>query len=491
LEEIFNTENNNISPTLPNEDRKLKLPTGKVIIFNDDQYEGLSKIRQWLYSKDVDSKKFFTLSGFPGTGKSTIIKKIINEYRKQIVVSAPTHKAKKIIANTTDLDAETLHGLLGLRPDINLDEFNPNDPKFNQIAKPRLCDYHFVIIDEASMVNQELFDLIIKESKISPKTKILFMGDICQIPPVGEKVSAVFNSPLTEIYHLTKVMRQDDMNPLLGYLETIRENLTLPNGGIKRITKLNDGGEGIVFTSNKKIFRELLKDKFVSENYKNDPDFCKIIVWRNKTVLESNEIIREFIFGKNPNILELGDVLMAYKSIRHQFQYYNVIDNSMDYVVHKLSNKYKNTYGLFGYDVTIKEYLIKGGVKYRKVFIIDHTDHDNLHNYAETHDTLKEIAIFDKNRWNGYYTFRRENMVMVDINKFRNGITRENKEKIAKDIDYGYTITAHKCQGSTYLHVFMLENDMSINPKIKEQNQIKYVALSRPSKTAYVLTNLK
>jgi hypothetical protein len=48
----------------------------------------------------------------------------------------------------------------------------------------------------------------------------------------------------------------------------------------------------------------------------------------------------------------------------------------------------------------------------------------------------------------------------------------------------------HNSQGSTYQHVFVLEDDISINKKIKERNQIKYVALTRPTKTATVLTSI-
>ena len=58
-----------------------------------------------------------------------------------------------------------------------------------------------------------------------------------------------------------------------------------------------------------------------------------------------------------------------------------------------------------------------------------------------------------------------------------------------KDFDYGYAITAHKSQGSTYQHVFVIESNMDRNRKTKERNQIKYVALSRPVHSATVLTD--
>ena len=58
------------------EDNQLLLPSGKIITFNDEQYEGIQKIRKWLKDK---SKTFFTLAGYAGTGKTTVIKKILDE----------------------------------------------------------------------------------------------------------------------------------------------------------------------------------------------------------------------------------------------------------------------------------------------------------------------------------------------------------------------------------------------------------------------------
>ena len=77
---------------------------------------------------------------------------------------------------------------------------------------------------------------------------------------------------------------------------------------------------------------------------------------------------------------------------------------------------------------------------------------------------------------------------MKTIEKYRNGLYRPGGDIIVKDLDYGYAITGHKSQGSTYSHVFVMENDINANWVLKERNQIKYVALTRPSQTATVLT---
>jgi len=467
------------------QDNQLLLPSGKLITFNSEQYDGLSKIRAWLKANNVT---FFTLAGYAGTGKSTIIKKILDEYNWGVVVSAPTHKAKKVVMNTTGEDGMTLHGLCGLRPDVNLDEFNPNSPIFNPIAIPRITDYNFVIIDEASMINNELFELIKTLTK-KCRTKVLFMGDPAQIPPVGEKESVVFTQTDIEIHWLTKIERQNDTNPLAFVYDALRNNLNRLDGGFERKSNMNDLGEGIVFTINKPEFRQKMLERFNDDAYKKDTDFVKLIAWRNDTVMTSNKIIRTELLGADKkDVIEIGDVLMGYRSVTSENQRYNIIENSADYRVMTKSDLEENHYGIKGWMVKLRENLPHGKFKFVDVFMIDTNDHDNLHLYAEMHDYCRDVAMSNKKMWNKYYEFRRHNLLMVTIEKFRNGTLRSSSDTIKKDLDYGYAITGHKSQGSTYSHVFVMENDINMNWVLKERNQIKYVALTRPSISATVLT---
>jgi len=465
-------------------DNQLKLSDGKIITFNAEQFDGLNKIKYWL----KNGQTFFTLAGYAGTGKSTMIKKVLDFYRYGVVVSAPTHKAKKVVMNMTRKEGQTLHSLLGLRPDVDLDNFNPNDPKFNPIAIPRITDYNFVIIDEASMINKELYDLIIDKT-LDSKTKVLYMGDPAQIPPVGEKESIVFSQDQTKEFHqLTKIERQSDTNPLAFVYDALRNNLNKLDGGFQRVTNMNELGEGVEFTVNKRNFRTAILDKYSSSDFKKDTDFAKVIAWKNDTVRQSNMVIRTELFGKDTDVVEVGDVLMGYRSVSSENRRTNIIENSADYRVVDKTGLEENAYAIKGYHVKLREDLARGEFVFQDVFIIDTKDHDNLHLYAQMHDFFRDMGKSNKKMWNKYYEFRRSNLLMVTIDKHKSGLYRSSQDIIVKDLDYGYAITGHKSQGSTYSHVFVMENDINDNWVLKERNQIKYVALTRPSMTATVLT---
>jgi exodeoxyribonuclease-5 len=76
---------------------------------------------------------------------------------------------------------------------------------------------------------------------------------------------------------------------------------------------------------------------------------------------------------------------------------------------------------------------------------------------------------------------------MLNVTNYRSGIPREKGKQISKDLDYGYAVTCHKVQGSTYDHVFILAKDIMLNRNHKERNQMLYVALTRPKYSAIVL----
>ncbi|ASG67197.1 helicase [Francisella halioticida] len=461
-------------------DKNLYLSNGQKILLNDQQLEAISQIKKFLKSQD----NYFLLSGFAGTGKTTVVKKILDEYSKKAIVSAPTRKANAVISQATISHGYTIHSLLGLQPDVNLENFNPNDPVFGQIKKASISYYDFVVIDEASMINNDLLDLITKELRSS--SKVLFLGDKAQIPPIGDKSSPVFD--LENRYNLTILMRQAEDNPLAELSQRLRDaEESLPEFLIKRETSLNSSDEGVIFKSSNESFREELKNVFSSNSAKTDPNYAKLIAWRNKTVMQSNLIIRELVFGEKAKQLEKGDVLTGYRAVKATQKDAFLINNGVDYKVVDVSKKLKNANGIYGYDIKfLEKSRVFKGFDEKSMFIVDTQDSSNLHDYAEIHDALLFQARSDK-QWSVYNSFRRDNILMKDIYRYKDGGLRNKSCWIRKDLDYGFAITVHKSQGSTYKKVFVLLKDILLNKNTAERNQILYVAMTRPQKLCVVL----
>ena len=124
------------------------------------QQEALDSILKFVKSKKLS----FTLSGYAGVGKSFLTKIIIDELEKlnkSVTICAPTHKAKIVIERFTGMEGFTIHKLLSLSPNIQIMDLDFNDLKFLIPKKSALFPNNSIIIcDEASMVNDALFDLI-------------------------------------------------------------------------------------------------------------------------------------------------------------------------------------------------------------------------------------------------------------------------------------------------------------------------------------------
>lgn len=455
---------------------------GKVITLNQQQSEALADMRSWL----VSNERAYTLSGYAGTGKSTIAKNLIDfatSKKKDVAVSAPTHKAKNVIGNKSEKDAFTLQSLLGLSPGVDLENFDPNRPEFKKQKDAKIMEFDLIVIDEASMINKNLFDALMKEAKFYG-VKLLFMGDSAQLPPVGETESVVFNSPdITRKSQLTKVERQADGNPLMTVYDGIRGNITSPTDRFDHITRLNSKGEGIEFSNSVEDFRDAVVKAFTSEEYKKDSNYAKFLTYTNENVGQWNKYIRKAIFGSDVDFITIGDRLMAYSSIQKGHEL--TLENSSDYEVVKIGD--------------IKEYE---GIKVRKTILKDQenalfphnivipTD-ENVRAYLKKHNDLLEKAKAIPNSdkyarkiaWAEYYGFKNEYLLIQNV------VDSNNKLLATKSLDYAYAITTHKSQGSTYTQVFVNENDIDRNPKNKERNQLKYVAFSRPSEKATVLSN--
>ena len=148
------------------------------------QETALELMHKWFKS----NSPVFCLSGRAGTGKTFVINHFLNSVNTNVCVTAPTHKAVRVIESMTGRKGKTLHSLHGLRPNVNLDTFDLNNPQFDALATPVMQNYKLIVCDECGMINSGLHSLNLKRA-IDMNVKILYVGDQNQLPPVVHSLS--------------------------------------------------------------------------------------------------------------------------------------------------------------------------------------------------------------------------------------------------------------------------------------------------------------
>ena len=181
---------------IENLDRKLKkIEKTQKIELSDKQKEAV---------KLVNDNNVCVITGGPGTGKTTIIKSIIDIYKEEelkITLCAPTGRAAKRMTEATGEEAKTLHRVLEIGKFASEDEINPD-----LLVTP--IDANVVIIDEASMIDLFLMNYLMKA--LYSGTKLILVGDENQLPSVGpgNVLKDIIASERVPVVTLNKIFRQ-------------------------------------------------------------------------------------------------------------------------------------------------------------------------------------------------------------------------------------------------------------------------------------------
>ena len=176
--------------------------------------------------------KVAVVTGGPGTGKTTLIRGLMEVFRRdraEVALAAPTGRAAKRMSEATGHEAKTIHRLL---------EYNPGIGGF-QRSRRRPLDCDVVIIDEASMVDLLLMARLL--CAVKQDARLILVGDVNQLPSVGagNVLSDIIASKTVPVVSLTEVFRQASRSDIIVNAHRINQGV-MPVWGADR-------GEGTDF----------------------------------------------------------------------------------------------------------------------------------------------------------------------------------------------------------------------------------------------------
>lgn len=398
------------------------------------------------------SYRFFRLSGYAGSGKSFLIcylmEWLIDEDRT-FVAAAPTNKAAKNLQQTAlttgiEIEVKTVAQLLGQQPEINeetgLEEFTTN-------SDARFDDYEVIIIDEFSMINRSSFDAIVDAVAMTIDTKVVFVGDSAQLPPVKEDNSIVAISE-----HIDSTATLNEIVRYEGEIAVVAEKIRTQDLYQKTLYPFQSSEDKTITCQPREEWLETVTEYFKSDRALSNPDYARLLVWRNKTALAANKFVRSRLWGKDAPLFVPGDRLIAKKPIfrprpgkKGKNKWGILINNSEECTVTEPSSLKQLTFDREIYTCFSLTVETDRGTPFKLSVLTE--DSEQLRNE-------KTKYYVEKKQWNRYFDL----------------------SKMFDDITYAYALTVHKAQGSSIDYVFLDTEDMKYCPDLQK---MLYTALTR------------
>lgn len=279
------------------------------ITLTQDQQTALDKFN--LFIQDP-IEQVFVLSGYSGTGKSTLIKTLLDQLPNfmkaarlihssfedyEIELTATTNKAAENFAQITGMPVSTIHSYLGLRVETNYATGVTKLVPKNAERKHNVL----LFVDEASYVDKQLLSLIFN---MTHQCKIVFIGDPAQLTPVKSVGTPVFDANFTGA-HLSQVVRQAEGNPIVDLSTKFRNTV---NTG--EFFSFVPDGETITHMP-----RGQFEDAILAEFTRSDWKYAdsKILGWTNKCVVGFNQAVSDHATGSP--VLQVGDYAVCNKFV--------------------------------------------------------------------------------------------------------------------------------------------------------------------------------
>lgn len=396
------------------------------------------RIVRWLAKS---REPFYGLKGYAGTGKTHIVKWLVESLigRMKVVLCAPSNKAVNVLSELgTGAPCCTIYSLLGLTMREQEDRLVLEKTDGSKDTK-----YHLVILDECGQVNEQLIQYIKQSS--TRGVRYLFVGDDKQWNPVGEARSLVWN--MCEFTKMTTVVRHD--NQILR-LATKARKTRLRDLVIKN---RNDGHEGVWYLDDDDFYKTLRES--AAKGLFGDK--CCAYAWRNSAVDALNRVIRVARFGE-----------AAYSNI------FLPEDRITFTGPHETDSGLRIYTDLEASVVNVAEGAHPMYADVKCMYVAAKFGHAGTHTFRTVADNATFSALLsgiahdartrDKALWKKFWAV---------------------KNSVAC-VKHGYAYTTHRAQGSTVHTAFVDAADIMCNRDYREAQRGFYVAVTRPTTRLFI-----
>ena len=360
------------------------------IMLNEEKLKIELSEKQREAIRQINDNNICIITGGPGTGKTTIIKCILEIYKAQkqkVVLCAPTGRAAKRMSETTGEEAKTIHRLLEIGK-IEEDKLGSIDEDITPI------DVDVLIIDEMSMVDIFLMNYIAKA--VYYGTKIIFVGDSNQLPSVGPGsiLKDLIASEQFATVQLNKIFRQAAKSKIIVNAHNVNNGISFVTKKDVDEDKLDDFFYVNESNQDKMLYQVLSLSKERLKNYGNYEFFknIQVLTPTKKGMLGTKELNKSLQQALNPADVSVG-----------QKAYGEVIFREGDRVM-----QVKNNYDIYWEKIG----EVGTGIFNGELGIVKHID-----------DTQKQIEVEFDDKKTAWYAFSE-----------------------LEELEHAYAITIHKAQ---------------------------------------------
>ena len=487
---------------------------------NEGQTNAINKAIEWFNSPASGNVKdsYFLLTGRGGTGKTTIVEKLLEMSGDDLDVRYTATSNSAALVLTKNLkgkqEATTIHKLLGfgeIGEGTGILKFFAKASKHEVAGEFKRLEA--IVVDEVSMLASDGFNAlnnVLALMKPADRPKVILMGDRAQMPPVNDKdaegniyrESVAFHELKGSKYSadLTQRMRQNETSPLPEFTDnfvamvdldytSLAKNasnllLDLASDANKSIN-INEKGEGYaILPPDEEVVMPQLINMLVSDLVKN-PASARFIGYNRLDSEYGKNITRK---ARKEFLKRVHNISLTDNNEKEFFEKEPVIFLKKSYGIDTVTEAPT--------EISTNEEAIVKSVTKKDMYI------ENSKTKAGVVMPMMEITVVSEFKSNpvkittvdwGEFNKRKytpeENKVIWYTDRFGNKVLSYAVENATVAIDYGYYINTHRAQGKTYDNVY-IDADNILSASLTDdlvKMQSMYVATSRPRKGAYIL----